>query len=109
MIVNTHVCRGNFHSTYASSGAYDSVAASIICKRKMSDAYYLEFDDERSGGFEPLKYVEGDKKVVLGLVTTKSPQAGRCAGKIIDRIHEAAKYVPLRQTVFKSAVRIRFL
>ena len=53
MIINTHVCRGNFHSTYASSGAYDSVAK-VLFARENVDAYYLEFDDERSGGFEPL-------------------------------------------------------
>ena len=93
LIVNTHVCRGNFHSTYASSGAYDSVAATLFAKENVN-AYYLEFDDERSGGFEPLKYVEGDKKVVLGLVTTKSPKL-EDAQAVIDRINEAAKYVPL--------------
>ena len=93
LIVNTHVCRGNFHSTYASSGTYDSVAATLFAKENVN-AYYLEFDDERSGGFEPLKYVEGDKKVVLGLVTTKSPKL-EDAQAVIDRIHEAAKYVPL--------------
>ena len=93
LIVNTHVCRGNFHSTYASSGAYDSVAATLFAKENVN-AYYLEFDDERSGGFEPLKYVEGDKKVVLGLITTKSPKL-EDAQAVIDRIHEAAKYVPL--------------
>jgi 5-methyltetrahydropteroyltriglutamate--homocysteine methyltransferase len=93
LIVNTHVCRGNFHSTYASSGAYDSVAATLFAKENVN-AYYLEFDDERSGGFEPLKYVEGDKKVVLGLVTTKYPKL-EDAQAVIDRIHEAAKYVPL--------------
>ena len=93
LIVNTHVCRGNFHSTYASSGTYDSVAATLFAKENVN-AYYLEFDDERSGGFEPLKYVEGDKTVVLGLVTTKSPKL-EDAQAVIDRIHEAAKYVPL--------------
>jgi 5-methyltetrahydropteroyltriglutamate--homocysteine methyltransferase len=93
LIVNTHVCRGNFHSTYASSGAYNSVAATLFAKENVN-AYYLEFDDERSGGFEPLKYVEGDKKVVLGLVTTKYPKL-EDAQAVIDRIHEAAKYVPL--------------
>jgi 5-methyltetrahydropteroyltriglutamate--homocysteine methyltransferase len=93
LIVNTHVCRGNFHSTYASSGAYDSVAATLFAKENVN-AYYLEFDDERSGGFEPLKYVEGDKKVVLGLITTKSPKL-EDAQAVIDRIHEAAEYVPL--------------
>lgn len=93
MIINTHVCRGNFHSTYASSGAYDSVAK-VLFARENVDTYYLEFDDERSGGFEPLAAVSGEKKVVLGLVTTKSAQL-EDKDKIIARIHEAAKYIPL--------------
>ena len=58
------------------------------------DTYYLEFDDERSGGFEPLAKVSGDKKVVLGLVTTKNPQL-EDKDEVIARIHEAEKYVPL--------------
>ena len=93
LVITTHVCRGNFHSTYASSGAYDSVAQTLFAKENVS-AYYLEFDDERSGGFEPLKAVSGDKKVVLGLITTKSP-VPEDKKVIIDRINEAAKYVPL--------------
>ena len=93
MIINTHVCRGNFHSTYASSGAYDSVA-DILFGEENVDAYYLEFDDERSGGFAPLAKVSGDKKVVLGLITTKSPALEDKAA-VIERIHEASKYVPL--------------
>lgn len=93
MTVTTHVCRGNFHSTYASSGAYDRVAEFLFARENV-DAYFLEFDDERSGGFEPLQYVSGDKKVVLGLITTKSPRLEDKQG-VIARIHEAAKYVPL--------------
>ena len=61
LVINTHVCRGNFHSTYASSGAYDRVAEALFARENVS-AYYLEFDDARSGGFEPLKSVSGDKK-----------------------------------------------
>ncbi len=93
MVITTHVCRGNFHSTYASSGAYDSVAATLFARENVS-AYYLEFDDERSGGFEPLKFVSGDKKVILGLVTTKSPKL-EDKEAIKARIYEAAKYIPL--------------
>lgn len=95
LIVNTHVCRGNFHSTYASSGAYDSVAATLFAKENVN-AYYLEFDDERSGGFEPLAEVSGDKKVVLGLITTKSPRLENKEA-VIARIHEAEKYIPLER------------
>ena len=93
LTINTHVCRGNFHSTYASSGAYDPVA-DVLFGGENVDTYYLEFDDERSGGFEPLAKVSGDKKVVLGLVTTKNPQL-EDKDEVIARIHEAEKYVPL--------------
>ena len=93
IVINTHVCRGNFHSTYANSGAYDPVA-DILFGEENVDAYYLEFDDERSGGFEPLAKVSGDKKVVLGLVTTKSPKLEN-KEEVINRIHEAEKYIPL--------------
>ena len=93
IVINTHVCRGNFHSTYANSGAYDPVA-DILFGEENVDAYYLEFDDERSGGFEPLKAVSGDKKVVLGLITSKKPEL-EDKQAVIDRIHEAAKYISL--------------
>ena len=93
MVLNTHVCRGNFHSTYASSGAYDSVAKTLLARENVN-AYYLEFDDARSGGFEPLAAVSGEKKVVLGLITTKRPELEDKAA-VIARIHEATKYIPL--------------
>lgn len=95
MIINTHVCRGNFHSTYASEGAYDSVA-DILFGEENVNAYFLEFDDERSGGFAPLAKVSGEKKVVLGLITTKSPVL-EDRQLVIDRIHDAAKYIPLER------------
>ncbi len=93
LVINTHVCRGNFHSTYASSGAYDSVAKTLLARENVN-AYYLEFDDARSGGFEPLSAVSGEKKVVLGLITTKRPELEDKAA-VIARIHDAAKYIPL--------------
>ena len=93
LVVNTHVCRGNFHSTYASSGAYDSVAQELFARENVN-AYYLEYDDERSGGFAPLAAVSGDKKVVLGLITTKSPVL-EDKDAVIARIHQAAQYLPL--------------
>lgn len=93
MLVNTHVCRGNFHSTYANSGAYDPVA-DVLFGEENVNAYYLEFDDERSGGFAPLSKVSGDKKVVLGLITTKSPKL-EDKETVIARIHEAAEYISL--------------
>lgn len=95
MIINTHVCRGNFHSTYASEGAYDSVA-DILFGEENVNAYFLEFDDERSGGFAPLAKVSGEKKVVLGLITTKSPVL-EDKQLVIGRIHDAAKYIPLER------------
>ncbi len=93
LVINTHVCRGNFHSTFASSGAYDDVSATLFSRENVN-AFYLEFDDERSGSFEPLAAVPEHKKVVLGLITTKSPKPEDKAA-VIARIHEAAKYVPL--------------
>lgn len=93
LTVNTHVCRGNYHSCYASKGAYDAIAPYLFAREHV-DAFYLEFDDERSGSFEPLKFVADGKKVVLGLVTTKSPTL-EDKDAVIKRIHEAAKYVPL--------------
>ena len=61
LIVNTHICRGNYHSTYACSGAYDRVAPYVFAKENVQ-AFYLEFDDERSGSFEALKYIPEGKK-----------------------------------------------
>ncbi|MDO4500542.1 MAG: 5-methyltetrahydropteroyltriglutamate--homocysteine S-methyltransferase [Erysipelotrichaceae bacterium] len=95
MKVNTHICRGNFHSTYANEGAYDSVA-DILFGEENVNAYYLEFDDERSGGFAPLSKVSGDKKVVIGLITTKSPKL-EDKETVIKRIGEASKYIPLER------------
>lgn len=93
MVINTHVCRGNFHSTYANSGPYDSVA-DILLGEENVNAYFLEFDDERSGGFAPLAKVSGDKKVVLGLITTKSPKL-EDKSALIKRIHQAEQYISL--------------
>lgn len=93
LVVNTHVCRGNYESCFAASGAYDPVAPILFAKENVS-AFYLEYDDERSGSFEALKYVPKDKKVVLGLVTTKRPELEDKAA-VIARIHEAARYVEL--------------
>lgn len=93
MVITSHICRGNYHSTYFASGAYDTVADYVFAKENV-DAFYLEYDDERSGGFISLEKVSADKKVVLGLITTKSPILEDKA-KVIERIYEAAKYIPL--------------
>lgn len=93
LTITTHVCRGNYHSTWASRGGYAPVAPYLFAKENV-DAFYLEFDDERSGNFEPLKYVPEDKKVVLGLITTKSAKL-EDAEEVKARIKEAAQYHPL--------------
>lgn len=95
LTINTHVCRGNYHSTYFSSGAYDGVADLLFGEENV-DAYFLEYDDHRSGGFAPLKKVSGDKKVVLGLITTKKPDL-EDKELVKRRIYEATKYIPLER------------
>jgi 5-methyltetrahydropteroyltriglutamate--homocysteine methyltransferase len=93
--VTTHMCRGNFRSSWAAEGSYDFVAEALFTQLEV-DGFFLEFDDERSGGFEPLRFVPPGKQVVLGLVTTKS---GALEDKdtLKRRINEAAKYVPIEQ------------
>ena len=93
MVITSHICRGNYQSTFFASGAYDSVADYVFAQENV-DALFLEYDDERSGGFAPLAKVSPDKKVVLGLITTKSPVL-EDKEAVIARIHKAAKYVPL--------------
>lgn len=93
MVINTHVCRGNFHSTYANVGPYDPVAPYLFAKENV-DAFYLEYDSDRAGGFEPLKFVPDNKKVVLGLITSKTGEL-EDADAVIRRIHQAALYHPL--------------
>ena len=93
LVITTHVCRGNYHSTWASSGGYEPIAE-ILFGGENVDGFYLEFDDERSGSFEPLRFVPNNKKVVLGLLTSKSPVL-EDERTIIERIHEAAQFVPL--------------
>ena len=93
LVITSHICRGNYHSTYFSSGPYDSVADYVFAQENV-DALLLEYDDERSGSFEPLAKVSADKKVVLGLITTKSPKL-EDKNEVIKRIYEAAKYISL--------------
>lgn len=93
LTLNTHVCRGNYHSTWAASGGYEDVAEPLFTDEQV-DAYYLEYDSERSGGFEPLAKVTGAKKVVLGLITSKDGNL-EAREQVIARIHEAAQYLPL--------------
>ena len=95
MVITSHICRGNYHSTFFTSGPYDTVADYVFAKENV-DALFLEYDDERSGGFAPLKKVSEDKKVVLGLITTKKPDL-EDKEKVINRIRQAAKYIPLER------------
>ncbi|HEV2256189.1 MAG TPA: 5-methyltetrahydropteroyltriglutamate--homocysteine S-methyltransferase [Streptosporangiaceae bacterium] len=95
MAITTHMCRGNFRSSWAASGGYDFVAEALFSELDV-DGFFLEYDDERSGGFEPLRFVPEGKIVVLGLVTTKRPEL-ESKDDLKRRIDEAAKYVPLDQ------------
>jgi len=95
MTVCTHLCRGNFRSSWVASGGYDHVAEALFGQLAV-DGFFLEYDDARSGGFEPLRFVPKGKQVVLGLVTTKK---GALENKddLKRRIDQAAKFVPLEQ------------
>jgi 5-methyltetrahydropteroyltriglutamate--homocysteine methyltransferase len=95
MTVCTHLCRGNFRSSWAAAGGYDHVADALFGQLNV-DGFFLEYDDERSGGFEPLRFVPRGKTVALGLVTSK--RAGLESKDMLKRrIDEASKYVPLEQ------------
>ena len=95
MLLAMHLCRGNFKSTHAASGNYEPVAEALL-KEMNLDAYFMEYDDDRSGDFRPLRFLPKGKTVVLGLVTTKF---GAMENKddLKRRVEEAAKYVPLEQ------------
>jgi len=95
MSVTTHMCRGNFRSSWVASGGYDFVAEALFSELDV-DGFFLEYDDERSGDFAPLRFVPKGKQVVLGLVTTKRPEL-ESADDLKRRIDEAARYVPLDQ------------
>jgi methionine synthase II (cobalamin-independent) len=95
MTVTTHLCRGNYRSSWVASGGYDYVAEALFSELDV-DGFFLEYDDERSGGFEPLRFVPKGKTVVLGLVTTKRPEL-ESKDALKRRIDEAARYVPLDQ------------
>ncbi|MCU1528425.1 MAG: methionine synthase [Frondihabitans sp.] len=96
MTITTHVCRGNFRSTWISSGGYEPIAEHLLAGCDY-DGYFLEYDSERAGGFEPLRFLPvGPKIVVLGLVTTKTG-ALEDRAEIVRRIEEAATFAPLGQ------------
>ncbi len=96
MSVTTHMCRGNFRSSWVAEGGYDHVAEALFAELRV-DGYFMEWDDERSGGFEPLRFLpKGDKQVVLGLVTTKRG-ALESKDDLKRRIEEASRHAPLEQ------------
>ena len=95
LTVTTHMCRGNFQSSWAAEGSYDFVAEALFGELAV-DGFFLEYDDARSGGFEPLRFVPPGKMVVLGLVTTKRGEL-ESKDTLKRRIDEASKYVPLDQ------------
>ena len=95
LVVGIHLCRGNYRSTWFAQGSYEPVAEVLFTELGV-DAYFLEYDDERSGDFSPLRFVPADKTVVLGLVTSKRPEL-ESVDDLATRVEEAAKYVPLDQ------------
>lgn len=95
MVVAIHLCRGNYRSTWFAQGGYEPVAE-VLFNELDVDAYFLEYDDERSGDFAPLRFVPADKTVVLGLVTSKHP-ALESVDSLAARVDEAAAYVSLEQ------------
>jgi 5-methyltetrahydropteroyltriglutamate--homocysteine methyltransferase len=96
MVITTHVCRGNFRSTWISEGGYEPVAETLLSAVNV-DGYFLEYDTERAGGFEPLRFLpKGKKQVVLGLITSKSGTLEN-TDAVKRRIDEATKFVDLDQ------------
>ena len=96
MSVTTHSCRGNFQSAWAAEGSWDFVAEALLNELEV-DGFFMEWDDERSGGFEPLRFLpKGEKQVVLGLVTTKRGEL-ESRDELLRRIEEASRYAPLDQ------------
>jgi len=95
MTIAMHTCRGNFQSSWVAEGSYERIAEAVF-NRIGVDAFFLEYDSDRAGGFEPLRFMPKDKCVVLGLVSTKVPQL-ESKDLLKRRIDEAARYVPLER------------
>lgn len=93
LTITVHLCRGNFRSSWVAEGSYEPVAE-ILFNEMNVDAYFLEYDDERSGDFAPLRFMPADKTLVVGLVTTKVGEL-EDQNELIKRVHEAANYMPL--------------
>ena len=95
MAITTHMCRGNYRSAYAAQGSYDFVAEALFSELDV-DGFFVEYDDERSGGFEPLRFVPPGKMVVLGLITTKRGEL-ESKDELKRRIEQASAFVPIEQ------------
>ena len=96
MGVTSHSCRGNFQSSWAAEGSWDYVAEALLNELEV-DGFFMEWDDERSGGFEPLRFLpKGEKQVVLGLVTTKRGEL-ETKDELKRRIEAASRYAPIEQ------------
>jgi 5-methyltetrahydropteroyltriglutamate--homocysteine methyltransferase len=95
MVISIHVCRGNFRSTFIASGGSEPIAE-LLFNRVNADAYFLEWDNDRSGGFEPLRFLPKGKHVVVGLITSKTGELEK-RDDVLRRIEEASKYVSLDQ------------
>jgi 5-methyltetrahydropteroyltriglutamate--homocysteine methyltransferase len=95
MAITTHTCRGNYRSAYSTTGGYDYLAEPLFSELNV-DGFFVEYDDERSGGFEPLRFVPPGRVVVLGLVTTKGPEL-EAKDDLKQRIEEASRYVSIDQ------------
>ena len=103
MTITMHTCRGNFKSAWVAEGGYDPVAEAMFSSGV--DAFFMEFDSARAGGFEPLRFLPKGKKVVLGLVSSKTGSLEK-KDEIKRHIDEAAKFVPLENLVPVAAVRL---
>jgi 5-methyltetrahydropteroyltriglutamate--homocysteine methyltransferase len=105
MTITMHMCRGNYKSTFMGAGGYEAVQEILFNKINVH-GYFMEYDDARSGGFEPLRMLPKGKQVVLGIVTTKT---GKLESKddLKRRIDEAAKFAPLDQLCLSGPVRLR--
>ena len=95
LCIAIHLCRGNYRSTFFASGGYEPVAE-VLFRELNVDCYFLEWENERSGDFKPLRFLPPGKVVVLGLVSTKESEMEK-KEDIIAKVHEAAKYAPLEQ------------
>ncbi|MGH2872010.1 MAG: 5-methyltetrahydropteroyltriglutamate--homocysteine S-methyltransferase, partial [Solirubrobacteraceae bacterium] len=95
MAITAHMCRGNYRSAWAHAGGYDFVAEALFGELNV-DGFFVEYDDERSGGFEPLRFLAPGRVVVLGLVTTKRGEL-ESRDELLRRIEDAARYVPIEQ------------